>query len=489
MNAVDNLQKLSCLSDINLETHSISANLGTTKKYSKSLRTFINVITFGIYGYYLKSQMLRVAKKIRDVIADKQNLLSDGVWKTEISNVTMLSINIEGKLKHSRHSKAHQILSKALYPGKTEEIDLKPVTKDERERVLKACYDFALKIREDLAKENPNKNINFSTPSILLAVSMTLKGFNQEDKQTFIEAVGLQGMDEERIHVAVGSLTDTLTVNTRNAKCTVSNAVMTRTGFTPEFIKTIKQQYKGEVFFGKNGKEVADKANAYVKKNTKGVIKKVVEPSPDLLSVILNAVYFKGEWMKAFNKEDTKFVEFTGYDGTKNDVFMLHSMEDIPYYEADNFKMIEKEYKSSGGEKLSFLAFIPRKDNDIEILEKTLTMQMVQNCRKHATNQEVKLRLPKFDIETTYPNLKKTLENIGISFNGGVEGQPIDQVIHKTRIKLDEWGTEAGAATSVNTKECASMPKKFNANRPFSYLILINDQVLFQGSIRNPKGL
>lgn len=155
--------------------------------------------------------------------------------------------------------------------------------------------------------------------------------------------------------------------------------------------------------------------------------------------------------------------------------------------------MIEKEYKSPEGKKLSFMGFLPQDGNSLEDLEQSLTMQKVQHSLKSASIQEVSLMLPKFDIESSFPDLIETLQALGMSFKGGVEDLPIDQIIHKTRVKLDEKGTEAAAVTAVMSKECAFLSTKpqveFHAKSPFAYLILLNDHVLFQGSIRSHNGL
>jgi len=68
----------------------------------------------------------------------------------------------------------------------------------------------------------------------------------------------------------------------------------------------------------------------------------------------------------------------------------------------------------------------------------------------------------------------------------------IDDILHKTYIKIDESGTEAAGSTAVIIREKSAPSDKpvfFNANRPFFYLIKDNNSgaILFIGSINKPE--
>jgi serine protease inhibitor len=63
----------------------------------------------------------------------------------------------------------------------------------------------------------------------------------------------------------------------------------------------------------------------------------------------------------------------------------------------------------------------------------------------------------------------------------------IDQVIHKTFVKVDEEGTEAAAVTSVDMGP-TSLPPSFIFNRPFVFVIQESHSgtLLFMGRIVEP---
>src|SRR5213079_2539985 len=103
--------------------------------------------------------------------------------------------------------------------------------------------------------------------------------------------------------------------------------------------------------------------------------------------------------------------------------------------------------------------------NGLRALESNLTAEMLTECAKFETGEEVDLHLPKFKIELQPIALAEKFEALGMktafdqprgsaNFDGMAPRKPndylyISQVFHKTFIAVDEKGTEAAAATAV----------------------------------------
>jgi serine protease inhibitor len=64
----------------------------------------------------------------------------------------------------------------------------------------------------------------------------------------------------------------------------------------------------------------------------------------------------------------------------------------------------------------------------------------------------------------------------------------VSSILHKTKIRVDEKGTEASAVTSAIFANKAT-PPKFHANRPFLFFIVDKATrfILFAGAYRNPS--
>lgn len=82
-------------------------------------------------------------------------------------------------------------------------------------------------------------------------------------------------------------------------------------------------------------------------------------------------------------------------------------------------------------------------------------------------------------FEQSLANLSKINQNYFVS-----------SILHKTKIRVDEKGTEASAVTSSIFANKAT-PPVFNANRPFLYFIVdkATRLILFSGSYKTPSVL
>ena len=112
------------------------------------------------------------------------------------------------------------------------------------------------------------------------------------------------------------------------------------------------------------------------------------------------------------------------------------------------------------------------------------------------------VRMPIFETTCLFESLQNNLESLGISraFNHmcaefdnliedyGTGDIAIDKVLQKTRIKVNEWGTEASSATMVDI-EATDGPEQENniidfiADHPFVYIIAekTSGVILFEG--------
>jgi serpin B len=116
-----------------------------------------------------------------------------------------------------------------------------------------------------------------------------------------------------------------------------------------------------------------------------------------------------------------------------------------------------------------------------------------------------RIALPRFTIEFK-ASLKRSLAAIGMAeafdgsradFRGMIEAEGanvfIHDVLHKTYIAVNEEGTEAAAATSVEMRLTSVMepqlPFEMVCDHPFFIAVRDNDTglVLFMGSIVNPR--
>ena len=184
---------------------------------------------------------------------------------------------------------------------------------------------------------------------------------------------------------------------------------------------------------------------------------------------------------------------------------MSNIFHSIMYYEDDEIQMIELPYKD---ENLSMIIILPSKEKytssfDYYNKEKKDFSKLIN---KLEIRENVLLNLPKFEFkyETSlkdslmYMNMKLAFSNnADFSKITEIDKLMIDDIIHKTYIKVDELGTEAAAVTAVIMVRSAG--RKFddvihmNVDHGFFYMIrdkrvkdiFENELMLFIGNVDN----
>lgn len=224
-----------------------------------------------------------------------------------------------------------------------------------------------------------------------------------------------------------------------------------------------------------NDGETMDVINQWANDHTMGMIPKVLNEDtfhPDVVSYLLNALYFKGMWSDPFRKDMTRNESFGGGE----EVPMMHKTgQEFQYTENDLYQAVVLPY---GNGAYQMTVFLPHEDKTVgEVLE-TLNGS---NWQFKGSWEEVDLKLPRFETETFQP-LVDTMKDLGMpsAFTLAAEfpwfcNTPvyISNMFQVAKIKLDEEGTEAAAVTVIETPEAAmpEEPKRFHANRPFLYII------------------
>ena len=249
-----------------------------------------------------------------------------------------------------------------------------------------------------------------------------------------------------------------------------------------EFTKIAKDIYNSELLPLKNVNQI----NNWCEKRTHGKIKKIIDKlDSNIYMIILNAVYFKGEWSYQFEESFTKKDIFYINNNKQKNVDMMSISEHYNYFEDSNIQSIEMRFKK---ESISALIILPNEklnvNEFIEILDKDneYYYSIINNMKYNKVN----LRLPKFEINYS-KYLKEVLKSMEVILPFKTEADfskiraqndiHIDEIIHKTYLKVNEQGTEAAAVTAVIMVEGMALGEKsynMNVNRPFLFILRNN---------------
>jgi serpin B len=247
--------------------------------------------------------------------------------------------------------------------------------------------------------------------------------------------------------------------------------------------------------------------NQWIEEKTNGMIDKLYEEplNKDARLVLLNTLYFKGKWARPFEGINTRKDSFTLQDGTVETVDMMSQGHAHLLYVQD--EVAEGVILPYQDQDMVFLALKPKEGLNVREMYDQLDIEAINTMLEQEETTLCNLKLPKFEVEF-HKELNESLKKMGleIAFMDGVAdfsgiGVPddadnmyIEKVQQKSKIIVDEEGTEAAAVTSVEMFRCTSaynyeMPKEICFDEPFLYMIMDKERKvpLFMGIMDNPN--
>lgn len=364
---------------------------------------------------------------------------------------------------------------------------------------------FALDLYSRMRR--PDENLIFSPFSVFAALAMALTGARGETAGEMASTLRL-APDPEQI-AAVGELLRDLVGagESRPYQLNIANALWGRSGypFLPQFLESMREHFGAGLQQAdfERPEEACRIINDWVAAQTQGKIPDLLSPDciNELTQLILtNAIYFKGSWLKAFDKDDTTDRPFLAPGGKKLQVPTMTQEGWLRYHDAGTFQAAEFPYR---GDRLAMAVFLPRPDTRLEAFEEQLTATGLAESLAAMRRQELRVYLPKFEIRSAC-QLADTLKAMGMgrAFGSGADFSGMDggrllaiaEAIHQAYVDVNEEGTEAAAATALTmdllSDDGGSGPITFRADRPFLFLIRDTNSgsILFLGRVANPAG-
>ncbi|XP_068433291.1 alpha-1-antitrypsin homolog isoform X2 [Clinocottus analis] len=356
--------------------------------------------------------------------------------------------------------------------------------------------DFAFALYKSLsAKAAAGKNIFFSPLGISTALAMLSTGAKGETHRQMFSMLGYSAFQQAEVNEAFEHL---FHMTDSSQHLDVANAVATRSGFTAlqTFLKDVEHFYSAHVFdvnFAKPAEAVAE-INRFIANKTHDKITDMVKDlDPDMAMVLINSVYFSGEWLKQFNVNHTKKADFHVDATTKVQVDMMKRTGRYDFYQdADNHTtVILLPYKGN----TSMMIVLPDEGKMKEV-EANIKKEHIAHWHDSLFRSSVDLFLPKFSISAK-ASLDSTLAEMGMAdaFTdkadfSGITGEvklKVSKVSHQAMLSVDETGTVAAGVTTIEVMPM-SMPETMKVDRPFLAFILEHStkSILFMGKISNP---
>lgn len=345
-------------------------------------------------------------------------------------------------------------------------------------------------------KLSADENRLISPISIALALAMAYNGADGSTKEEMADMLHCGGLDPDGFNQENQALLRLL--QDTDVTLNIANSIWLRAGLPVKtgFIDNNKEFYDAQVSeLDFNNPSSVDTINGWVKENTNGLIEEIISSPIDPLTLmfLINAVYFQGDWSRDFDESQTRDDLFVTSNGTVTVPFMQQGGS-FSYLEDKDLQAIRLPY---GAGRLAMYIFLPK---DLSEFEQQLRYENWKKWVAGFKQSNGHLSLPKFQMEYE-TELNAALKALGMrlafdpeqaDFSQMVAGDTyIDNVKHKTFLKVDETGTEAAAVTAVEIS-CTGMPAstfEMKVNRPFFFAIHDSeaDTILFMGSVLDPR--
>ncbi|TKS88023.1 Leukocyte elastase inhibitor [Collichthys lucidus] len=374
----------------------------------------------------------------------------------------------------------------------------------------KANTSFSLALFKKLNDEDKTGNIFYSPFSISSALAMVMLGTRGSTAAQMSECLKPQNGQDD-VHADFAQLLSNLNKADAPYALSLANKLYGEQSyqFVEDYLAETKKHYSAElesVDFKTSAEAARDNINSWVETQTEGKIKDMlVQGVLDNMTrlVLVNAIYFKGNWNKQFLESRTQDAQFKISKNNTKTVKMMHQKSKFPltYIPDVDCQILEMPYKEK---ELSMLIFLPNETecgSGLEKLEKALTYEnFVEWTRPDMMDEvEVHVGLPRFKMEEKY-DLKSVLVSMGMvdafsqqnsDFSGMSPGNDLvlSKVVHKAFVEVNEEGTEAAAATAaIMMLRCAMPTPPFVADHPFLFFIRHNPSmsILFAGRYCSP---
>ena len=350
-------------------------------------------------------------------------------------------------------------------------------------------------------------NLFFSPYSISTCLAMTYAGARGDTEKQMAHVLHLS-RDQPQVHSSFGELQRELDGAQRGIQLNIANALWAQEGhpFLPAFLNLATGEYRANVRQAdfRTGAEAArEEINRWVAQKTKDKIQDILPPGsqgPLTRLVLVNAIYFKGNWAVPFSKTATFNQPFHVTSSNHVEVPLMQRLDEVSYLENDDFQAVELPYNSN---RLSMVILLPRKIDACGDLEQRLNPALLSSSLRHMKNERVLLFMPRFKMESSF-ELNGPLTKMGMSdafgskadFSGidGTRLLYISSIFHKAWVEVNEEGTEAAAATAgvvatFGIGKPEPPPRVFRADHPFVFLIrdIQSGSLLFLGRVSDPS--
>lgn len=354
-----------------------------------------------------------------------------------------------------------------------------------------------------VAAAGDDGNLFLSPFSVYNALGMVLAGAEGTTRDEIVDVMYV-GDDEASFHTGLGALSQDLDGRFKGYEIALANRLYGQKGYGWEhdFLDITHDDYGAElqeVDYQQDPEGARKDINRWVSKQTRGNIDELVPAGAVTEATrlgLVNAIWFQGDWLEAFEEDSTSTDDFTLADGSTVSVDMMHGTHSATLVGIDGARVIRLPYK---GEEISMFGILPDAADGLPAIEEQLDGDTLTEWLSAEESADVVIALPKLDLRQEL-DLMPLLSDLGMptafsdqaDLSGMIEGTPlkINAAVHEAWVHVDESGTEAAAGTFFGSVEMSfeAVDQEFIADHPFLFGIRddLTGAILFLGRVSDP---
>ena len=352
-----------------------------------------------------------------------------------------------------------------------------------------------LKTANDADKSG--KSFIYSPLSITYVLGMTNDAAVGETEKELEQTLGFHEGGIQAVNDFCKKLIDGLPKVDNKVQLNIANAIFLNKNYQlkQQFEQDMQEYYDAKAeALDFSSPETLSYINDWCSKKTNGMIPTILDGvNPNVVSYLLNAIYFKADWASKFDEKNTKTETFTTENGTTQ-LPLMHQKVLISYLKNATCSAVIIPYGSGLWNMTVLLPEAGKTTDDVINMAVNSTLLNNQGWCDNPGDTfqpcEVDLKLPRFKTASDTDNLGEgglisLLRQMGIrrvfdSYSAQIPNMTdvpvyIKMMRQKAAIEVNEEGSEAAAVTAagfVNTSMPQEYPKaSFHANRPFVYVI------------------
>ncbi|KAJ8682509.1 hypothetical protein QAD02_018301 [Eretmocerus hayati] len=298
--------------------------------------------------------------------------------------------------------------------------------------ISRGLTKFALELDRAVTQKDSRTSDNFVVAPACLQISLAMILLASKGK-TFDEVSRVLGFDQTTDisqhsemfhHILSGSIKDYQTKQSHNSTLPLvkfASGIFVENGFSllDQYKSASKQLYDSEVRqvdFSRNGQQVKEFVNNWVRSKTLNKIKEALPSPPDqnTVALLLSTLYFKGLWMERFEDVFGRRL----FKVEQNESVEIEMVKHTSYYpynsnEELGFKIVGIPYKGSDTLMYIILPGAPGKSGLAKLKER-LTAEIIEETLKRMEDKKLRVYLPKMTISRRQ-SLKDALISLGLS--------------------------------------------------------------------------